>query len=313
MEGERDFLAYMKDTGVEKALWKLLIEMDSMKEKPENPVEYMRQNFDPELSAKLVTLKKDIRAKESELTELAEKYPDIYKKCMKKNKKRMKIFAGDVKKKKKITSSPTEDEKTDKTPMPPSSAVKSKTKPKPKTTPKPNAKPAIEEQTKPSPPKAVTSGRTKKTGQKSEVKETKRNEQNKPKYDEPKPVTGKQTKSPPPKGRTSGHTKKTEPKSGDKETNRKEQNKPKCDEHVKFIDDKIAEKEGEIEGKGEGEGDGQLQEKIDEQQPSNATEVEEIAIKQEANTPDSKGDQKTQSKEIEAAVAEDKTPWWKCC
>ena len=81
------FREYLESSGGEEAMWKVLIKLDGMKNKPEDPVEFIRENIAPELSEIYKTLKEDITKTEEELLAIAEKYPKIYEKYMKRKKK----------------------------------------------------------------------------------------------------------------------------------------------------------------------------------------------------------------------------------
>lgn len=87
-----DFHDYLKDTGSENALWEILIELDKMKVKPDDPVEYIRENLSPALTAKFTNLKEEIEATLNEISQIAEEYPQVYNKFLKIIKKRKKGF-----------------------------------------------------------------------------------------------------------------------------------------------------------------------------------------------------------------------------
>lgn len=76
------FREYLESSGGEDALWKVLIKLDAMKNKPEDPVGFLRENISPELSEMYKTLKEDIEKTEEELSTIAEEYPKIYEKYM---------------------------------------------------------------------------------------------------------------------------------------------------------------------------------------------------------------------------------------
>lgn len=80
---EEDFQEYLQSTDCEKALWEVLIDIDNHKHELEDPVEYMRQNLDPELTEKFKKLKNKITAKRDEISQLADEYPVVYQKFLK--------------------------------------------------------------------------------------------------------------------------------------------------------------------------------------------------------------------------------------
>lgn len=78
-----EFRDYLEITGGEKALWDVLIELDKMKIKPDDPIDYIRENLDVKLTKKFADLKTDIHLLEEEIEKLSEKYPVAYKKFLK--------------------------------------------------------------------------------------------------------------------------------------------------------------------------------------------------------------------------------------
>lgn len=93
-----DFREYLQSKGAEQALWNILIEMDKMKNKPENPVEYIRENLSPELTKQFTNLKMDIHLAEEEFSQLANEYPKQYRKFLKWKQKRAQKLAKGAKK-----------------------------------------------------------------------------------------------------------------------------------------------------------------------------------------------------------------------
>lgn len=81
------FKEYISKSGGEKALCDVLIKLDSMKNKPENPVEYVRDNISPEMTELFKTLKEEAKNSEEELSAIANKYPKIYEKYLKRKEK----------------------------------------------------------------------------------------------------------------------------------------------------------------------------------------------------------------------------------
>lgn len=85
-----DFREYLKNAGCEKALWNILIELDKMKVKPDDPVEYIRVNLDPSLTEKFGGLKQEIEEKIAEILKIAEEHPAVYSKFLKMKRKKAK-------------------------------------------------------------------------------------------------------------------------------------------------------------------------------------------------------------------------------
>lgn len=80
------FRQYLQSSGGEEAMWNVLIKLDSMKNKPADPVNFIRQNIAPELTELYKTLREDIEKLEEELSKIAQQYPKIYEKYLKKKK-----------------------------------------------------------------------------------------------------------------------------------------------------------------------------------------------------------------------------------
>lgn len=90
MEISNEFRQYLRKGGCEQAMCQCLIALDKMKVKHENPVEFMRQHMDLDLTEKLASLRQEVDSAANSLMELAEKYPKLYAKLMKQKKLRMK-------------------------------------------------------------------------------------------------------------------------------------------------------------------------------------------------------------------------------
>lgn len=93
---EPDFRDYLESTGAVKALWNILIELDRLKNKPDDAVEYIRENLDRELTKQFISLKLDINAAEEEFSQLANEYPIVYNKFLKWKRRRGKKLAKGV-------------------------------------------------------------------------------------------------------------------------------------------------------------------------------------------------------------------------
>lgn len=87
MADSKEFLEYLQNSGGQDATLCVLIEMDSMREKPENPVEYLRENIDREITNLHVNLKAEIEKAKEVISEIEEQYPQIYDKHMKRKMK----------------------------------------------------------------------------------------------------------------------------------------------------------------------------------------------------------------------------------
>lgn len=96
--GDEDFHEYLQSKGAEQSLWNILIQIDKLKNKPENPVEYIRENLDPELTKQFTNLKMDIHLAEEELSQLANEYPKQYQKFLKWKQRRVRKLARGAKK-----------------------------------------------------------------------------------------------------------------------------------------------------------------------------------------------------------------------
>lgn len=78
-----EFREYLESAGSENALWKILIKMDRMEPKPDDPIEYIRQNLDPKLTKNLADLQDQVNVKVEELVQLAYENPKACKKFLK--------------------------------------------------------------------------------------------------------------------------------------------------------------------------------------------------------------------------------------
>lgn len=76
----KDFRDYLESTGCEQALCDILVAIDAMKIKPEDPIEYMRQNIDPKLTEEFENLKNQINEANEQLNQLSEAHPTVYEK-----------------------------------------------------------------------------------------------------------------------------------------------------------------------------------------------------------------------------------------
>lgn len=83
MADSDEFRDYLQRTGCEKALLDILIELDKMKIKPNDPVEYIREHLDPDLTEKLDSLKIDIATAMDELSKISSEYPVEFQKFLK--------------------------------------------------------------------------------------------------------------------------------------------------------------------------------------------------------------------------------------
>lgn len=77
------FREYLESTGCEQALWDILIAIDAMKIKPKDPIEYIRQNIDLNLTEQFENLRKQINEANEELLRLAKEHPKVYEKFLK--------------------------------------------------------------------------------------------------------------------------------------------------------------------------------------------------------------------------------------
>lgn len=77
----------MERKGCTQALWKVLIEVDKRKDDLQDPVAYIRENLDLDLTKKYRTLQAEIEEATNEMTQLSEQYPVEYAKFLKKRKK----------------------------------------------------------------------------------------------------------------------------------------------------------------------------------------------------------------------------------
>lgn len=84
---ENDFSEYMNSTGCTDALWRILIEMDKLKNELDDPVEYLRVNLDPELTKLFASLKDQIQMAREEIMQLFEEYPKECGQYLKRKKK----------------------------------------------------------------------------------------------------------------------------------------------------------------------------------------------------------------------------------
>lgn len=87
MAHSNEFREYLASSGGEQAMWDVLIKLDSMKKKPDDPVDFIRQNIAPEMTEIYKTLKVEIKQSEDELATFAANYPKIYAKYLKRKSK----------------------------------------------------------------------------------------------------------------------------------------------------------------------------------------------------------------------------------
>lgn len=78
------FREYLEKSGGEEAIWNVLIKLDKLKAKPEDPVEYLRENMDPKLSENFADLKHEIEEVKGEIDNFAKNHPKLYEKYIKK-------------------------------------------------------------------------------------------------------------------------------------------------------------------------------------------------------------------------------------
>lgn len=83
-----DFLGYLTKKGTTDALWKVLIEIDKRKNDLDDPVTFLRENLDPDLTAEYKILLKGIEEATAELNQLSEEHPVLYAKFLKTKKKK---------------------------------------------------------------------------------------------------------------------------------------------------------------------------------------------------------------------------------
>lgn len=93
MADSDEFRDYLQRTGCEKALWDVLIELDEMEIKPNDPVEYIREHLDPQLTAKLDSLKIDIATAMDEISKISSENPLVYENFLKMKKRKKKKVA----------------------------------------------------------------------------------------------------------------------------------------------------------------------------------------------------------------------------
>lgn len=89
-EPEVSFYDYIKNSGCEDALWRVLIDVDKLQNKLEDPVEYIRENLDSELTERYAILRQELTEAGEELLQLAEEYPKEFAKYLKIKKKKAK-------------------------------------------------------------------------------------------------------------------------------------------------------------------------------------------------------------------------------
>lgn len=87
MAQSNEFREYLEQCGGTKAMWDVLIKLDSMRKKPDDPVDFIRQNIAPEMTEMYKTLKEEIKQSEDELATIAANYPKIYEKYLKRKSK----------------------------------------------------------------------------------------------------------------------------------------------------------------------------------------------------------------------------------
>lgn len=80
------FREYLVKSGGEEAIWNVLIKLDKLEAKPEDPVEYVRQNMDRKLSENFADLKQEIEEAKGEIDNFAQEHPKLYAKYLKKKK-----------------------------------------------------------------------------------------------------------------------------------------------------------------------------------------------------------------------------------
>lgn len=83
----KGFRDYMKASGGLDGIWKVCCHLDKLEPKPDDPVDFIRQNIDKKLTMRYITLKEEIEQKKLELAELEEKHPQVYAKYMIKKEK----------------------------------------------------------------------------------------------------------------------------------------------------------------------------------------------------------------------------------
>lgn len=82
-----EFKEYLKSSGGQDAIWKVLIKLDAVKNKPGDPVEYIRQNIDSGLTELFESLTKEIEELKEEISTFATDHPNIYAVFLKKKAK----------------------------------------------------------------------------------------------------------------------------------------------------------------------------------------------------------------------------------
>lgn len=93
-------IKYLERKGCIQALCKVLIEVDRRQDNLQDPVAFIRENLDPDLTKMYRTLQAEIEEATAELTQLSEQYPVEYAKFLKTKKRKGKGKGkGKVKKK----------------------------------------------------------------------------------------------------------------------------------------------------------------------------------------------------------------------
>lgn len=84
MAESNQFREYLLKSGGEEAMWSILIKLDRLRTKPENPVEYIREHMDSKLSEHFVNLKQEIDEVKEQIESFAQVHPRLYEKYLKK-------------------------------------------------------------------------------------------------------------------------------------------------------------------------------------------------------------------------------------
>lgn len=83
MADSNQFREYLTKSGGEEAMWKILIKLDKLRTKPENPVEYIREHMDSNLSEHFANLKQEIEEVKGKIEDFAQAQPRLYEKYLK--------------------------------------------------------------------------------------------------------------------------------------------------------------------------------------------------------------------------------------
>lgn len=84
------FHEYLTNKKCKAALCNVLIQLDKLQEKPQDPIDYLRRNLSPEATAHIEEMKLEIKHCKGVLKAIERIYPKIYAKYMKKKEKRKK-------------------------------------------------------------------------------------------------------------------------------------------------------------------------------------------------------------------------------